>query len=227
MSVLVLHPEKLSCVPVAGALESVPPLGSVLVVQAASRDPEVHLSVIASVHDQAPCLPIAIPGAGVESITSMLSFVTGPLRPVLVEKLADGGELAAAVRAAVRQRPEPAADDVVAYCRRRLSPSAADLIHSALSDKQYRSLRRRLRRHQVAPPSIWRRRMLVLKALSSGWQRPMSEYTIALALDLDPGRLSRACRACFAMSWPALVEIGTWEAVLEQGLRRDLEQRGG
>ncbi|HRP06886.1 MAG TPA: hypothetical protein PLL69_00225 [Gemmatimonadales bacterium] len=196
------------------------PLGSVLVADLATWDAGADLQHLVLLRAQSPWAPLVLVSAGAvpAGLAFQLSLVISEAARMVIVPPANQS-LLESIEQAVRLRPAPGDDAIAGYGCTRLGAGVDAAVMDALAGGNGRSLCRRLERAGAGPPGQWQRRGLVLRALSFAWRKNWSEVSIAEELDVAATTLSRACRGCFGRTWPDLIGIGTWEGVLEQGIR--------
>lgn len=127
--------------------------------------------------------------------------------------------VASQVRRAVRDRPIPSPDEFAAYVRQRCRQPLADDVLSALQRVESRALRRRLHASGALTACRWRRLWSICCVLGEVWSGA-SYQSAAERHGTTEISVIRGCTKLCGSGWRWMVELDTWEAVVESALRR-------
>lgn len=198
------------------AIESDPPLGSILVLELDSLYAFGALVDASSFVRQHPWCPLVVLCAEELAAGEIARMTVAPSTVVI----ARSSETADGWRQAVRCRPNGGRAACLAYLRLRLSAEAVELVRIALEDfTEGSSVRRRLRRARLPAPMVWQDLFDMCDCLTEAIAVGCTQAQMAARLGSSATTLSRRCARLFGETWPCLVAQGSCEAVMECGLR--------
>lgn len=198
------------------AIESDPPLGSILVLELDGLHAVGALVNASSFVREHPWCPLVVLCTE-ELLAGEIARMTAAPSTVVIARPSETPD---GWRQAVRCRPNGGRAAWFAYLRLRLSEQAVELVRvSVEAFSEGSSIRRRLRAARLPPPRAWHALFqmcdLVSLAIASGY----SQAEIAAVDGVSVRTLSRLCARCFGRSWQEVVSLGCWEAATECALR--------
>ncbi len=194
------------------------PLGTILVVQRSPEDVTALPEVLAARH-RSPWAPVAwltsSPDHPLFRDQVWRTLAGGQVLPVAPAN----GDIAGQARLALRQRPGVSVEEMVGFCRVRLSGAKAALIEAALEGPASRSLRRHLAKHGLPAASVWQRGYEAARCVTEAMRTGRSRSAVALERRIPERTLGTCCRLLLGASWRELVAMPGWEPIIELMLR--------
>lgn len=212
MPLLLLLPGRESAAP-AGDLPPAP--GAIAILDPVEDDPSL-LASLGAFLARCPWAPLVIVDrSSAVMIKAALPYL-GCRSPTTVEPAA---YTVREIRRAVAGRPAPSWHALEGYFDLRLGRIACNLVRDAMTLGDDRNTRRRLQRLGLQPPANWRAILRVVAATTDARTENRSRSEAAHLLGIAEVTLADWCRRHFRCRWSALLELGSWEAVLEVAVR--------